>query len=350
MTLAYRQNLHGVTLQSTTHPGLWLDRFLSGYSVVRDNDKPHKTLVDAVADVAIPESYRNFYERWNAALEQMGVTRKIARANGRLSIGLGGESVLETAISLHRTYGVPYIPGSALKGLAAGFARQRLEESEWGKDSNAYRVLFGDTTTAGYVTFYDALYVPGTGHRGKPLWPDVITVHHPEYYQGGNPPADWDSPTPIPFLSATGDYLLAIGGDDQWVEAAFDILRQALKEEGIGAKTSSGYGRMRFADDLSAAEDSADAAGEPYAVTRRRLLKEEELAPGRLRGTVADVKRDGDFGFINPATGGATVFVHRSQVRTKGKTLRIDQVVEYEIGTYKGKEQAQNVDVLLDPA
>ena len=75
----------------------------------------------------------------------------------------------------------------------------------------------------------------------------MITVHHPDYYQGDQAPADWDNPTPVPFLSATGVYLLALAGDPQWVEAAYKILALALCEEGVGAKTSSGYGRMTIA-------------------------------------------------------------------------------------------------------
>jgi CRISPR-associated protein Cmr6 len=213
-------------------------------------------------------------------------------------VGLGAEGVLETAISLHRTYGVPYIPGSALKGLAAAYAHQRLADARWRKAvykdnqlvspiGDAHKVMFGDTTIAGYVTFFDALYVPGSGHKdrqgkAKPLWPDVITVHHPEYYQEqkddqGNllPPADWDSPTPISFVSATGAYLIALAGPPAWVEAAYDILALALDEMGVGAKTSSGYGRMtldgleaartRLGRSLSAAPevDSVQQTGEP---------------------------------------------------------------------------------------
>ena len=144
------------------------------------------------------------------------------------------------AITLHRTYGVPYIPGSALKGLAANYARNRLDPEEWGTDTEAYRTMFGDTSSASYITFFDALYVPGSGHQHKPLWPDVITVHHPDYYQGNKPPADWDSPTPVSFLSATGTFLNAIGGEAPWVEKAFEILGYALSEEGIGAKRPVG--------------------------------------------------------------------------------------------------------------
>src|SRR5205823_1780838 len=165
--------------------------------------------------------------------------------------GLGDESVLETAISLHRTYGVPYIPGSALKGLAASYARQRLGD-DWHKDSKAYEIVFGNTDDAGYITFFDGLYIPGTGFSGKALWPDVITVHHQKYYQNPNtPPADWDDPIPVPFLTATGSYLIALAGpelekQEEWIDTTFAILKDALAELGIGAKTSSGYGRLEL--------------------------------------------------------------------------------------------------------
>ncbi len=92
----------------------------------------------------------------------------------------------------------------------------------------------------------------GNNKREQMLFPDVITVHHPGYYQNnGNAPADWDSPNPVAFLSATGSYLIALAAPElaspqreQWIERTFSILEHALATMGIGAKTSSGYGRM----------------------------------------------------------------------------------------------------------
>jgi len=43
-----------------------------------------------------------------------------------LVVGLGAESVLETSLTLHRIYGYPIIPGSALKGLARTLALLEL--------------------------------------------------------------------------------------------------------------------------------------------------------------------------------------------------------------------------------
>ena len=231
------------------HAGLWLDKYISGYTKPLSDDPPQANLVRETCGIPEPPGYEVFFRRWEQAVKGLdGAQTRYAQAVGRLAIGLGGESVLETSIALHRTYGVPYIPGSALKGLASAYAHQYLEDERWRKGGEAHVVMFGDTKRAGYVTFFDALYVPGSGLDGRPLWPDVITVHHPKYYQGSGaslaPPADWDSPNPVPFLTATGTYLLALAGPRAWVDAAFGILETALRDMGIGAKTSSGYGRM----------------------------------------------------------------------------------------------------------
>lgn len=239
-----RNVLANLPYQPDYHAGLWLDRYIDTQE--RESKESRHQFVGEVAGMLESPLYPSFYHRWYAALAQADPVPLFAEAHvdGRMIVGLGTESVLETAISLHHTYGVPYIPGSALKGLAASFARQRLG-SDWHPDGTAYQTVFGNTTNAGYVSFFDALYVPGS--NGAALWPDVITVHHEGYYQDGTqpkPPADWDSPTPVPFLSATGSYLVAVSGPSGWDDAAMKLLRLALKEMGVGAKTSSGYGRL----------------------------------------------------------------------------------------------------------
>ena len=253
MIQSRRDCLKDVKHNGQVHAGLWLDRYLHDQKppdekVESGKEPPITVLVGEVAKTAEREEYAKFFARWKAYLVEQGAVWLEAAALGRLVVGLGAESVLENSIALHRTYGVPHIPGSALKGLAAAYARQRLDGALWGVETDAYRTLFGDTTSAGYVTFFDALYVPGSGYKGQALYADVITVHHQDYYQEGkNPPADWDDPNPNSFLSATGKYLLALRSDfPEWVQAAFAILGRALREEGIGAKTSSGYGRMEI--------------------------------------------------------------------------------------------------------
>lgn len=246
-----------------TNVSLWLDRMLHAQIVTgksAKNEHPHTTHIKAACSIPENDDYKTFFvNRWLPALPQKSL--RIAKATGRLMVGLGSESAWENSITLHRTYGVPYIPGSALKGLAAAYAHKYLTENTWRKErkdahgklipiGEAHKVMFGDTTSEGYVTFFDALYMPGSGHEGKALWPDVITVHHPSYYQKTGAeqtaPADWDDPTPISFISATGEYLIALAGPDDWVKTAFNILALALADMGVGAKTSSGYGQMRY--------------------------------------------------------------------------------------------------------
>jgi CRISPR-associated protein Cmr6 len=241
------------------HRGLWLDKYIERQE--RDDVGMRAQLVREVSSISEPDIYEPFYNQWKKVLEDehKAKTRE-AHTKGRMIVGLGGESVLETSIALHRTYGTPYIPGSSLKGLAASYVCNYLGE-EWqkGNESNIFNILFGDTKGAGYITFFDALYIPGTGGgmQKKALYSDVITVHHQQYYQRGaniSAPADWDSPIPVPFLSATGGYLIALTApdlehSDRWLDKTFKILEYALRDIGIGAKTSSGYGRMTFKKD-----------------------------------------------------------------------------------------------------
>jgi CRISPR-associated protein Cmr6 len=249
-----RDNLDSVQIETLVsdrpNASLLLDKYLKDQDKHKDQNK-RDNLVKFVAELPVPAVYTQFYDRWVAALTKYGAEKRIARVKGRMIVGLGDESVLETSVTLHRTYGMPYIPGSALKGLAASYVHHYLGQDEaWKREREAHKVIFGNTEDAGFITFFDALYIPDSGHLKQPLYPDTITVHHPDYYQKkGQAPADWDSPTPIPFLSATGSYLVALAAPDlqepaQWIRATFDILEAALKTMGIGAKTSSGYGRM----------------------------------------------------------------------------------------------------------
>jgi len=225
----------------TTNTGLWLDKYIEK----QDDPKSKNDFIKQVARIAMPKAYECWFKRWQNTLEQYGIQGREIKTLGRLAVGLSGESVLETSVALHHTYGVPYIPGTSLKGLAAAFARKFLGD-DWKEDSDskAYQIVFGDAENAGYVEFFDAMPLLGNSF----LEQDIITVHHKDYYEEkkGSSPTDWDEPVPIPFLSVTGSFLLALGGPTDWVNAAFEILALALQEMGVGAKTSSGYGRMKL--------------------------------------------------------------------------------------------------------
>jgi CRISPR-associated protein Cmr6 len=269
-----------------THAGLWLDKYIAKQD--REDPSSRSDLIDQVSRLPEPEEYEAYFEYWQKNLNAYSTstqTRQV-RVNGRMVVGLGSESVLETSICLHRTYGLPYIPGSAIKGLAANYAHQYLS-TDWQKGGKFHTLVFGNTDDAGYITFFDALYVPGTGYKGKSLYPDVITVHHPKYYQDieNEAPSDSDNPNPVPFLSATGTYLFALAALDfpkgtRWIDLTFQLLAEALEKVGIGAKTSSGYGRMVFVDPAVRPLDPEIASAQGY---KREIEALKDVA-GQIHG------------------------------------------------------------------
>jgi CRISPR-associated protein Cmr6 len=255
-----RERLEGIVSQpGSTHAGLWFER----YFLASGGEDAKRNLMRECATIGVPPVYRSHYEIRKASLPSDCLCA-IAEVCGRMVIGTGDKGVAEAGVTLHHTYGVPYIPGSALKGLAATYANMRLEgfsEPEEkripeSQDDGAapiikpYHTLFGAENSAGYLTFFDALYIPDNTPNDFPLAPDVITGHHSGYYVGDTPqpPADWDSPIPVPFLTATGRYLIAVAGPQEWAQTAIKIVGMALRDIGIGAKTAAGYGRMRLFD------------------------------------------------------------------------------------------------------
>ncbi len=256
------------------HAGLLLQRYLCENATGDGgNPKEKRSLLDAAINAAVNEEvralYRIAFDRWSASLPTDPAPVDLA-TTGRLIVGLGSENVLETGIRLHHNYGMPIIPGSALKGLAAHYCDQvwgptekkfkqptKVEDEAYrkflaGKDpkpeDNLHRLLFGNTDDSGCIVFHDAWLTPDSP---KPLVLDVMTPHHPKWLDGSVPPTDFDSPTPVPFLSVTGAFHVAVSwhgpASDKaknWTERALSLLCDALKDWGVGGKTTSDYGRL----------------------------------------------------------------------------------------------------------
>ncbi len=205
------------------------------------------------AAAALPtEAYQKAYERWKERLESLPGTVILAtfRAEGRKVVGIGAPNVLQNSLTMNRVWGMPLIPGSALKGLASHYAASMPDDELSQKQREA---LFGTTEDAGYLIWLDAWHVPDLAR--SPFAPDVVTPHHGKYYQdpANNPPWDFDDPIPSYFLSARGTFLVAIQApDDERARTAMTLLRRALAEWGIGAKISTGYGRMELVEYVSA--------------------------------------------------------------------------------------------------
>ena len=205
-------------------------------------------------------------------------------SRSRLIIGLGSIHSLETSITLHHIFGIPYIPGSALKGVCRMVAFWKLAQEnnlaeneeelkifqkkfygELFKDDQdilKYQLLFGAQNFKGLLLFLDAY--PEISEDGKLFDLDVMNVHYPKYYSGSEPPADWQNPNPIFFLTVKEGivfnfYVLfdefrfnRLKKDKSELTSVLEnlnienevksLLKQALQNFGIGAKTSLGYG------------------------------------------------------------------------------------------------------------
>jgi len=275
----------------TTHAGLWLDRFLPAHDKTKADGEKKGTRQDHIKGMLrtlkVPAAYRSHFARWRAHFDRLqaegAAVCASAEVRGRMAVGLGAASVLEVAITLHHTYGTPLIPGSALKGLAASYARNRLSDDAWRPSGASFRALFGEHTEAGGVAFHDALWIPEQD-ADLPLDLDVMTVHHGQYYttpEKPPPPADSDDPNPVPFVTARGSYLLVVEGPPQWTDAAMGILKLALREEGIGAKTAAGYGR------LALQHQTAEEQAEAEVIAAQAIAKKREEKLAQMIGNLA---------------------------------------------------------------
>lgn len=294
--------------------------------------------LEGVAGIAVNVDYARAFEHWKRSFADGRSRLAEMVLASRLLIGHGNSSATDVGLTLQRTWGVPMIPGSALKGLLAHYVdtlygpevagrapndaglsdeekeRARFQGVTWKERSiefgpgEVYRALFGSPdaegengfgrtdAVRGAVVFHDALYIPDSGAEDKPLATDVLTVHQKVYYDhtGQNAPSDYDSPNPVRFLTVRPGtkFLIALSGPADWTEFAVGLLKEALSEWGVGGKTSLGYGRVSGFEPVTVcpqvssemvAQFSAwldDQAGE---TPRRRLKKVQGEWLDRLR-------------------------------------------------------------------
>lgn len=186
----------------------------------------------------------------------------IKQGNSRWAIGIGGVSPFGnlSVSTLHPVYGIPYIPASTLKGLM----RHCWIEINCNGDNDAEEVLrlFGSSENEtpkdelehenrmGQLIFFDSY--PDAKCNGT-LYRDVITPLYPLYYNnfGGKPPTDDQKPVPIEFICIENmQFNIYIGSYEPLSNDEKSKLENTLSyvfsEQGIGAKTSLGYGRGKL--------------------------------------------------------------------------------------------------------
>lgn len=189
------------------------------------------------------------YRRWHTMTTALGAQHFHAKTDWRLAQGTGNETVLETDLTVHPLYGLPIIPGSALKGLCRNYVTGEISEhgsKNMDEDDETVRRIFGTSDQSGTVVFFDALPIEGKATFAL----DVINVHYPEYYNRGKTPINEQRPNPVLFLTVEDTiFAFALAPRNlKRVEQRDDVtvasrwLQEAMQEWGIGGKTSAGYG------------------------------------------------------------------------------------------------------------
>jgi CRISPR-associated protein Cmr6 len=206
----------------------------------------------------------------------------------RLVIGAGYPSFIENGFLFHHVYGIPYIPGETLKGLARAVFILSVAEAvkEETKLSNiekelseevegisyqipkkiniildnyiienpveTFRKIFGSKERRGQVIFFDAY--PVDFNPSEHFEADIMNSHYGDYYQSGKAPADWLSPNPIHFLALKEGIVFEFNlglaplepmednEEKLLLETAKRLLKVGLENFGVGNKKRKGYG------------------------------------------------------------------------------------------------------------
>lgn len=240
-----------------------------------------------------------------------------APLGGRLLVDPSGSLIEHAGMKLHPHFGMPFIPGSSVKGVArhAAWCEWRdADESDkpaiakqiadvFGYPTNEEQLdealkAAGTSVKAGSVAFLSAY---PTGHATLVL--DIVNVHHREYYlrtkdEEGKSllhPVAFDDEQPVPnffpavekgaeFRFAIVPTARATEGDMAFAEKA---LVAAITFHGVGAKTAAGYGWFDYdATDYTAVEPDPTKLAEweaalPSATKQKKeFVKLPEIVDG----------------------------------------------------------------------
>mgnify|MGYP000899938564 CR=1 FL=1 len=205
--------------------------------------------------VGNPKLLYEHTDRVQQLVKCLGGQVRVYVTKWRLAVGLGLSHPIENGFGWHHTLGVPYLPGSTVKGIVKSWAE------EWAENHSSENIvrIFGsksetdennknsaDENKIGSVIFFDALPL-----QPVQLAADVMTPHYQPYYAGTDKlPGDWYNPNPIPFLTVGEEqsFMFAVAPrrkeDASDVDLVLDWLASALTVIGVGAKTAVGYGRF----------------------------------------------------------------------------------------------------------
>ncbi len=194
------------------------------------------------------ENYTKFIDEYNKFICTLFDKKNLIKLDLKTSYYLligSEESIYETSIRLHHIYGFPYIPSSAIKGTFRSYILNKYYERDEKKALTCpkFTEIFGSQDKEGKVIFFDAF------PKDKPsLKIDILNPHYKNYYDGKSAPTDAQNPVPVKFLTVKNtSFTFIIGFKEKRINKIEDIkksFKECLKDFGIGAKTSVGYGYM----------------------------------------------------------------------------------------------------------
>lgn len=314
-----RNLLGGEKFPGCESPSLRLEKFVR---IGGDNTKREE--IDAV----VACQRKNGKEPVSSPLPPGGV-RFPARLKSRLIVNQAGGILENAGMCLHPHFGYPYIPGSAVKGIArhaAWCAWHEAEEPEKETIARNIALVFGYPTNDKGLDAYLEERGYGTKRGGcisfwaaEPdgkvnLATDIVNCHHMKYYGGDDPSTvatDDESPNPQFFPAVEKDctFLFTLvplrDADKEKVGLAKEWLIQAITENGAGAKTSAGYGWFEYEDlenvkvDVELLKDW-DAKYVSGTRQKKVFFVDEKLAeiatrPAEFRRTVLEFFRSKDW-------------------------------------------------------
>ena len=183
---------------------------------------------------------------------------------GRLIVNLSDSLIQNAGICLDRNTGLPFIPGSAVKGVSRHVALEHLINGAWTLDE--FVCVFGcseaDFKDKGELRSYSDKVDVKTRKGGvdflsaRPITEptivvDISNVHYPDYYKTGelrNLSNEKPNPNTFPAIEKGVRYAFCVvangmdGIDDGLFAKVRDVLVEAITVRGLGAKTGAGYG------------------------------------------------------------------------------------------------------------
>jgi len=245
---------------------LFADKFPEFPDSLKDKEARSRTVERLTGNFEI--DLKGVAARRKALTQMQGTVAVEAALGGRLIVNQAGGVIENAGLAFDRQFGVPFIPGSALKGITREGARlagatpeEMLLVFGWAMDGHGDSLpqAARDTSFAGTVAFLPAY--PLAECR---IERDLVNCHHHKYYSqktGREPALDVEAPIPnafpvVPAGTVFGFLLMpadarraAVMRAALGLPAEFDPLAKArewlilgITDHGVGAKTAAGYG------------------------------------------------------------------------------------------------------------